>query len=251
MTTFSLFLAIGMKARFLFVFSLLLSVGVWANSTVFVLEDNTAIRSSKSEENSNNILKVISKDQQLQRSTMHYSGWSLVEIDDINGWIPSAVLTDVAPNKLEKNTNNDALLKELGHYKKKAKDLSDKLLEADQKLKDLQASYEKSNNTITKLTTDLEALTLENKHLLKIKSEAKKVKISQEKKVKQKPKSANNNAPAIANNEANLAKGVTTTPFNMNWVYAAAGAFGIVVLLFFSIYNRNKRRHFDLGTLRR
>ncbi|MCH9645625.1 MAG: hypothetical protein K0U08_03165 [Proteobacteria bacterium] len=237
-----------MEARFLFVFSLLLSVGVWANSTVFVLEDNTAIRSSKSEENSNNILKVINKDHQLQRLTMHYSGWSLVEVDNINGWIPSAVLTDVAPNKLEKITNNNDLLKEeLDHHKKKTKDLSDKLLKAEQKLKDLQLSYEKSTNTITKLTTDLEALMLENKHLINTKSEVNKVKISQEKKVKQNPKPVKK-TPAIVNNEANL----TTTPFNINWVYyGTAGVFGVIVLLILSIYNRNKRRHFDLNTLRR
>ncbi len=241
---FSLFLAIGMKTRFLFVFSLLLSVGVLASSTVFVLEDNTAVRSSKSDKNTNNILKVVNKDQQLQRLTMHYSGWSLVKIDNINGWIPSTVLTDVVPNKLAESANSNNPSKEVSH---KVKDLSSKLSEANRKLKDLQVSYEKSNNTIAKLTANLERLTLENSHLLKTQ-----VKVSQEKKNEQKSNSIEQSEPAFVNNETSQVDHSTTTPLNMNWIYGAAGGvFSLLVLLIFSIYNRNKRRHFDLNTLRR
>ncbi|MDC9727334.1 MAG: hypothetical protein PSN35_05835, partial [Candidatus Thioglobus sp.] len=197
-----------------------------------------------------NILKVIHKDQQLQRLTMHYSGWSLVEIDNINGWIPSATLTDIAPNKLEKNTNNNNLLKALNHHKNKVKDLSSKILKADKKLKDLQASYEKSITTIAKLTTDLDALTLENNRLLKISVEAK-VKNSKEEKIEQKLDSSSV-VPDSESTKATQVDHATSAPLNMNWLYyGAAGVFGVIALLAFSIYNRNKRRHFDLNTLRR
>jgi len=86
-----------MNKIFSFIFLLLLSVNSLANTTVFVINDNTVIRSDRSDADSKNIIKNVMKDQQLQRLTMHYSGWSLVSLEDVSGWILSDRLTTTPP----------------------------------------------------------------------------------------------------------------------------------------------------------
>ncbi|MBT3447018.1 MAG: hypothetical protein HN441_03815, partial [Candidatus Thioglobus sp.] len=53
-----------MNKIFSFIFLLLLSVNSLANTTVFVINDNTVIRSDRSDADSKNIIKNVMKDQQ-------------------------------------------------------------------------------------------------------------------------------------------------------------------------------------------
>jgi hypothetical protein len=93
-----------MSRFFFLIFSLLLSFSTLASSTVFAINDDSVIRSDRANLNNKNVIKVVGKDQPLQRLTMHYSGWSFVSLDGLNGWILSEKLTSTPPISDENNT---------------------------------------------------------------------------------------------------------------------------------------------------
>ena len=228
-----------MQARFLLIFSLLLSANLWANSAVFVVNDDSKIRSSKSEESSKNILKIVNQNQQLQRLTMHYSGWSLVAVDDINGWILSSNVTSQAPiikpkPVLNLDTNNEK-------YKIKITALSAELLNAENNITLLEQSNTKLIADISTLNASINTLTQDNLAL--------------------------NQAASVFKSATNLSESVNTETLNpvnneikedflmniliANWIYFSVVIAATFLLISFLIVNRNRRRHFDLNSLRR
>ncbi len=228
-----------MQARFLLIFSLLLSASLWANSAVFVINDDSKIRSSKSEESSKNILKIVNQNQQLQRLTMHYSGWSLVAVDDINGWILSSNLTSQAPiikpkPALNLDTNNEK-------YKIKITALSTELRNAENNTTLLEQSNTKLIADISTLNASIKTLTRDNLALNQAASAF---------------KSATNISEDVNAETLNPINNETKEDFLMkiliaNWIYFSMAIAAIFLLISFLIVNRNKRRHFDLNSLRR
>jgi hypothetical protein len=228
-----------MQARFLLIFSLLLSANLWANSAVFVVNDDSKIRSSKFEQNSKNILKIVNQNQKLQRLTMHYSGWSLVSVDDINGWILSSNVTSQAPiikpkSVLNLDTNNEK-------YKIKITALSAELLNAENNITLLEQSNIKLIADISALNASINTLTQDNL--------------------------ASNQAASVFKSTTNTSESVNTEILNpvyndikedslmkiliANWIYFSVAIVAILLLISFLIVNRNRRRHFDLNSLRR
>ncbi|HIF48137.1 hypothetical protein [Candidatus Thioglobus sp.] len=269
-----------MKVKLLFIFTLFLSVNVWANSTVYVVDDNTVVRSTKSEVNDQNILKTINKDQSLQRLTMHYSGWSLVTIDDIDGWVLSSHLTSQAPTAI---INVDySVVAEAAQYKKELQALTFKLSEANQKIIQFKESSVKISNTVATLTASIDALSLENS-TLKRSLEMQSKSVIDLIKVNKNPNKPSENSIKDSNSNKNTidkikTKGNSDIKINskviksdeitanavkssdsfkdtaesiVNWIYIGIVAIIILLLVFIAIYNNNKRRHFDLNTLRR
>jgi hypothetical protein len=228
-----------MQARFLLIFSLLLSANLWANSAVFVINDDSKIRSSKSEESSKNILKIVNQNQQLQRLTMHYSGWSLVAVDDINGWILSSNVTSQAPiikpkPVLNLDTNNEK-------YKIKITALSAELLNAENNITLLEQSNTKLIADISTLNASINTLTQDNLALNQAASVF---------------KSATNPSEAVNTETLNPVNNEIKEDFLMNilianWIYFSVAIAATFLLISFLIVNRNRRRHFDLNSLRR
>jgi hypothetical protein len=228
-----------MQARFLLIFSLLLSANLWANSAVFVVNDDSKIRSSKSEESSKNILKIVNQNQQLQRLTMHYSGWSLVAVDDINGWILSSNVTSQAPiikpkPALNLDTNNEK-------YKIKITALSAELLNAENNITLLEQSNTKLIADISTLNASINTLTQDNLALNQAASVF---------------KSATNLSEAVNTETLNPVNNEIKEDFLMNilianWIYFSVAIAATFLLISFLIVNRNRRRHFDLNSLRR
>ena len=274
------FLVFNMKVKLLFIFTLFLSVNVWANSTVYVVDDNTVVRSTKSEVNDQNILKTINKDQSLQRLTMHYSGWSLVTIDDIDGWVLSSHLTSQAPTAI---INVDySVAAEAAQYKKELQALTFKLSEANQKIIQFKESSVQISNTVATLTASIDALSLENS-TLKRSLEMQSKSVIDLIKVNKNPNEPSENSLKDSNSNKNTidkikTKGNSDIKINskviksdeitanavkssdsfkdtaesiVNWIYIGIVAIIILLLVFIAIYNNNKRRHFDLNTLRR
>ena len=273
------FLVFNMKVKLLFIFTLFLSVNVWANSTVYVVDDNTVVRSTKSEVNDQNILKTINKDQSLQRLTMHYSGWSLVTIDDIDGWVLSSHLTSQAPTT---SINVDSSGAEVAQYKKELQALTSKLSEANQKIIQFEESSAQISNTVATLTASIDALSLENS-TLKRSLEMRSKSVIDLIKVNKNPNKPSENSLKDTNSNKNTidkikTKGNSDIKINskviksdeitanavkssdgfkdaaesiVNWIYIGIAAIIILLLVFIAIYNNNKRRHFDLNTLRR
>ncbi|HIB30761.1 MAG TPA: hypothetical protein EYO25_02130 [Candidatus Thioglobus sp.] len=228
-----------MQARFLLIFSLLLSANLWANSAVFVINDDSKIRSSKSEQSSKNILKIVNQNQQLQRLTMHYSGWSLVAVDDINGWILSSNVTSQAPiikpkPVLNLDTNNEK-------YKIKITALSAELLNAENNITLLEQSNTKLIADISTLNASINTLTQDNLALNQAASVF---------------KSATNLSEAVNTETLNPVNNEIKEDFLMNilianWIYFSVAIAATFLLISFLIVNRNRRRHFDLNSLRR
>ena len=228
-----------MQARFLLIFSLLLSANLWANSAVFVVNDDSKIRSSKFEKNSKNILKIVNQNQKLLRLTMHYSGWSLVSVDDVNGWILSSNVTSQAPiikpkSVLNLDTNNEK-------YKIKITALSAELLNAENNITLLEQSNIKLIADISALNASINTLTQDNLAL--------------------------NQAASVFKSTTNTSESVNTEILNpvnndikedslmkiliANWIYFSVAIVAILLLISSLIVNRNRRRHFDLNSLRR
>lgn len=269
-----------MKVKLLFVFTVFLSFGVWANTTVYVLNDNSEIRSSKSAVNDQNILKIVNKDQSLQRLTMHYSGWSLVAVDDINGWILSSSLTGKVP--VVKNVTTSKVIAEVAQYKKELQDLTSQLSEANKKLTQFKKSNTQLSNTVTTLKTSIDKLLIENstlKQSLEVKpqatidlvkvdknpinnNESSLKAVNSTKNTVDKIKSSDGADAKINSNVVQSDKDVDNTVHSnndikeaavvtANWIYIGIVTVIVLLLILLAIYNNNKRRHFDLNTLRR
>ncbi len=124
-----------MKKYISLIVFLLLSLNVFATSVTYVLEDNSPLRSDKTNNSDTNIIKHLPKDTQLDLLTLHYSGWSQVSFGDTTGWILSNKLTDQAPKKLAKTTTKidnsklQKLEKELLLLQNKNKQLSSKTID--------------------------------------------------------------------------------------------------------------------------
>ncbi len=219
-----------MKVKLLLIFSLLISVNLWANPTVFVVNNHSEIRSSKSETDNQNILKIVNKGQSLQRLTMHYSGWSLVAISDINGWILSSSLTSERPFNVVHNQENIT--------NSEVRKLTVKLLNTERELLALKQTSAQLANTIVILNKSINDLTLENSILIHSKKVIK--------------SSADNTTPERAERiNTDVTQVTSMANLNINWIYTGILISGILLLALFFVFNRNKRRHFDLNTLRR
>jgi TolA-binding protein len=262
-----------MNKLFSLIFLLLLSVSSLASTTVFVINDNNVIRSDRSDANSKNIIKNVAKNQQLQRLTMHYSGWSLVSLDDVSGWILSDRLTTTTPPVVidvdsKNNTAKIELLnKELTQSKDKIEGLTQQnsLLKSDNtQLNTRLLELEKIVNKLTQknallegdntqLNADIEAFKANIKPL-DVKSKELKNSLELGKKPVKVGKSLPDSEVGSLDNSAK--KDVAVSAFfignlNANWIYIGAAILFGFILIVFSIYNNNKRRHFDLNTIRR
>jgi SH3 domain protein len=155
-----------MKKITFFIALLFLSFSVFSASNVYTLQDNTALRLDNTSKSK--LLKTLSKDTQLQRLTMHYSGWSQVILGSLQGWILSDQLTKNAP----KNNANIQSKSNTKAVNNKHSDQIENLKESLEKLqlenKDLSSKivYMKALNAeSTTITTDLSVLQLKNTEL--------------------------------------------------------------------------------------
>jgi len=215
-----------MNKVFFFIFSLLLSFSLLANSSVFVVSDQGIIRSDRISINDENIIRIVGKNQQLQRLTMHYSGWSLVTLDDITGWILSDSVTSSEPALSEKKSTQalEQLNSRLTELAQSNALLNDKNLS-------LQSKIAKLNDTI-KLLKDKQLKTANSSGM---KEFSKNLSTSDTK------KSTPNSSPTAS----------FMFSFKNNWIYLGVVFLMILSFVFFFIYSRSKRRHFDLNTIRR
>ena len=221
-----------MSRFFFLIFLLLLSFSSLASSTVFVINDDSAIRSERTNLNNENVIKIVGKNQPLQRLTMHYSGWSFVSLDDLNGWILSEKLTSIPPISDLKNINKtpDTLVIQ----EKLLAQLRDKIQTLTQKNSLLESENNRLNTHIVKLNTDLKASNSAFEQLEK-----------------------DQNPPKLENSD-DLAPLSKDNPFfsfmgilNINWIYLSVTILIVLLTAIFSIYRNNKRQHFNLNTIRR
>jgi hypothetical protein len=218
-----------------------LSFSSLASSTVFVINDDSAIRSERPNLNNENVIKIVGKSQPLQRLTMHYSGWSFVNLDDINGWILSEKLTSIPPISDKNNTNkipNTLVIQEklLGQFKEKIQTLT-------QKNSLLEGENNRLNAYIVKLKSDFKASNTAYKQLEGA-TYIDKTSISEAS-----PKLENSDAvdPLIKDNSFFS----FMSDLNTNWIYLSVATLIALLVAIFFIFSKNKRRHFDLNTIRR
>lgn len=133
-----------MKKIILLIFLLLSSVNSLADSTIFVINDNSIVRSDRNESHDKNIVKIVNKDQNMQR----YSGWSLVSLEGVNGWILSSSLTTKIPVSIATIDINQA---------------SDQINTYQQEIKKLKAQVGLVFNENTQLKTTINTLKLDLK----------------------------------------------------------------------------------------
>ena len=225
-----------MSRFFFLVFSLLLSFNSLAISTVFTINDGDAIRSDRVNLDDKNIIKIIGKDQSLQRLSMHYSGWSLVSIDDVNGWILSEKLTSIPPISDENNTNEAANL--LVIKENLSRQFKEKIKILTQKNSSLEAENTRLNAYIVELKAEIEATNL----------------------VYTQPEGTPKNEEVLSKLEnssdvESLSK--NDSPFSFmsslktNWIYLSIAILIVLLMAIFSIYSKNKRRYSNLNTIRR
>jgi len=112
-----------MKKILFFIALSFLSFGVISASSVYTVQDNTALRLDKMPKSK--VLITLSKDKKLQRLTMHFSGWSQVKVNGVSGWILSDKLTQVTPKivinmstKSSVNSDNNKYSKQINNLKK-------------------------------------------------------------------------------------------------------------------------------------
>ena len=180
----------------------------------------------------------MNQNQQLQRLTMHYSGWSLVAVDDINGWILSSNVTSQAPiikpkPALNLDTNNEK-------YKIKITALSAELLNAENNITLLEQSNTKLIADISTLNASINTLTQDNLALNQAASAFKPATTSISETV---------NTLNPVNNE--IKEDFLMNILIANWIYFSVAIAATFLLISFLIVNRNRRRHFDLNSLRR
>ncbi|ALE53158.1 hypothetical protein SP60_08145 [Candidatus Thioglobus autotrophicus] len=222
-----------MNRVFFFIFSLLLSFSLLANSTVFVVNDQGVIRSDRVAINDKNIIKTIGKNQRLQRLTMHYSGWSLVTLDGVNGWILSENLTTESPALPNDNSSTTAEF-----YQKMSNNFKSEVAALTQKKSLLERENTRLSTLVADLNNKIKALS-SNHEALKNTPEATSVlKISTD--IDSKNLTFKDEYPT------SIVDGL-----NDNWIYLSITLLIALLLAVFSIYNKNKRQHFDLNTIRR
>ncbi|MDC3266241.1 hypothetical protein OAU67_02420, partial [Candidatus Thioglobus sp.] len=198
----------------------------------FAINDDSAIRSERTNLNNENVIKIIGKNQPLQRLTMHYSGWSLVSIDDLNGWILSEKLTSIPPISDLKNINkaSDTLVTQ----EKLLAQLKDKMQTLTQKNFLLESENNRLNTYIVKLNADLKTSNSTFEHLEKDQNP---------------PKLENSDdlVPLTNDNSFFSFMGI----LNINWIYLSVTILIVLLTAIFFIYSKNKRQHFDLNTIKR
>ena len=229
-----------MSRFFFLIFSLLLSFGSLASSTVFSINDDSVIRSERTNLNNENVIKIVGKSQPLQRLTMHYSGWSFVSLDDISGWILSEKLTSIPPISDKNNTNktpNTLVIQEklLGQFKEKIQTLT-------QKNSLLEGENNRLNAYIVKLKSDFKASNTAYKQL----ESATYIDTSIS---KASPKLENSDAVDPLSKDNSFFSFMSD--LNTNWIYLSVATLIALLVAIFFIFSKNKRRHFDLNTIRR
>jgi uncharacterized protein YgiM (DUF1202 family) len=116
-----------MKKILFFIALSFLSFGVISASSVYTVQDNTALRLDKTPKSK--VLKTLSKDTKLQRLTMHFSGWSQVKVNGImSGWILSDKLTQVAPKIVINMSTKSSVNSDNNNYSKQIKNLKKSLV---------------------------------------------------------------------------------------------------------------------------
>lgn len=223
-----------MNRVFFFIFSLLLSFSLLANSTVFVVNDQGVIRSDRVAINDKNIIKTIGKNQKLQRLTMHYSGWSLVTLDGVNGWILSENLTTESPTLPNNNSNTTAEF-----YQKMSNNFKIEVAALTQKKSILERENTRLSILVTDLNNKIKALNLNYKVLKNTPEAASVLKAST---------NIDNKNPTPKDEHPDNS---IVDSLSDNWIYLSIALLIVLLLAVFSIYNKNKRQHFDLNTIRR
>ena len=143
-----------------FITLLFLSFSVFSASNVYTLHDNTALRLDNTSKSK--LLKTLPKDTKLKRLTMHYSGWSQVVLDGLQGWTLSDHLTKTTPENNTNilagfNTNNNS--NQIENLKKSLENLQLKNNDLSSKIVDMKAFNSEST---TKITADLSMLKQRN-----------------------------------------------------------------------------------------
>ncbi len=153
-----------MKKATFFITLLFLSFGVFSYTSVYTTQDNTALRLDKTPESK--LLKSLPKDAKLHRITMHYSGWSQVDYNGLNGWVLSQNLTHTTPKNTLKlvlnsdvKSDNNKYLTQVENLKKSLKTLQLENKALSSRIADIKALNAES---VTKNTADLSVLEQQN-----------------------------------------------------------------------------------------
>ena len=136
------------KNLFLLIFASFLSFAAFSQSIVYVTDDKTPLRSDRSNASDKNIILTLSKNQKINRLTMHYSGWSEVSFDGKTGWVLSDKLTSEIPPSLASNPSYN-----LGSF-----DSSDKLKTLESNIERLS----KENFSLSSQIIDLNEINKQN-----------------------------------------------------------------------------------------
>ncbi len=210
------------------------------------------IRSDRDGTHDKNIVKIVNKDQQVQRLTMHYSGWSLVSLESVNGWILSSELSTIAPI----STDNSSIDKTLEDGKIHQQEVEKLKLKISTLLKNNDSLLAKNTQISTENTRLIAKNKLLNTSIETLNSDLKtlKVKNTQEKVLnptleKQVDNSkASQDAVIVEKKDSGVN---ISNIFAINWLYIITALLVILAAIALSFFNRNKRRHSDLNILRR
>lgn len=232
------------KAPFLF-FSIFFTINAFALSSVYTIDNNTKIRSERSDKTDTNIIKVLTKDQKLQRSTMHYSGWSMVSIDDLSGWVLSEKLTDKPPVVKIKKPSPD-LVKKIENLKKENAKLSSEMLDMKALLtfdnEKLKVENTALKQQVLELSNKLKSLTLVDK---------KTTDTSTNKTKKNTTQATPSNKAPVNNKQESDANKTSFFNININWTYTGIAILFVISLFVAIMFNNSRRRNSDLNTIRR
>ena len=146
---------------------LFLSFGVFSASSVYTVQDDTALRSDKS--SNSKVLKVLVKDTRLQRLTMHYSGWSKVDLKGLNGWVLSSHLTKTMPENTRNIVAKSGVKSDNSKYIKQINNLKESLEKSQLKNKNLSSEIVDikvlNAESTNKTTADFDSLEQKNNEL--------------------------------------------------------------------------------------
>lgn len=256
-----------MKKIILLSFSLFLSFELFATSSAYyVVKNNTEVRSDRVDDNESNIIKILNKDDELSLVTMHYSGWSMVSIGDIDGWVLSSNLTQDVPNI---KSNKNAIIVD---NSKELNSIKGRLLKFKEANKDLRTNNKSLIQEIDNLKKEINSLKQES-DLLSQKSNSlkqKNIKISAEivdlkaftgegsKKNNSKYNDLlakntllidKNNRLSEQNERLELNSSISKN-INVKWVLIIAAVF-IIGFVFIIFINSSRRKSHNLNTINR
>ena len=115
------------------------------------------------------MLKVLVKDTRLQRLTMHYSGWSKVDLKGLNGWVLSSHLTKTMPENTRNIVAKSGVKSDNSKYIKQINNLKESLEKSQLKNKNLSSEIVDikvlNAESTNKTTADFDSLEQKNNEL--------------------------------------------------------------------------------------